>query len=119
MTITIELTLNSNSTKPIRLGIPTIDFDTNKSPGAKPGASATSADAWANLFNEEIKIYVTSTDYFRTKIREIFTDTVISHRSEKESRKWLASPNMSYWPQQLNFAFWSATTVCGISHETL
>ena len=26
---------------------------------------------------------------------------------------------MSYWPQELNFAFWCATTCCGISHEIL
>ena len=105
----IELTLNSNITKPI----PAVYFD----------ATAASADkshgAWANLFKEEIKIYVTPTDYFKTKFREILTDTVISHRSGKESKKWLASPNMSYWPQQLNFAFWCATTGCGISHKTL
>ena len=27
--------------------------------------------------------------------------------------------NMSYWPQQLNFAVWCATTGCGISREAL
>ena len=26
---------------------------------------------------------------------------------------------MSYWPQQLNFALWYATTGCGISRETV
>ena len=26
---------------------------------------------------------------------------------------------MSYWPQELNFAFWCATTGCGISREIL
>ena len=26
---------------------------------------------------------------------------------------------MSYWPQELNFAFWCATTGCGISREML
>ena len=52
----IELTLNSNSVKPI----PTIEFDKNpKTTG--------------NLFNEQIKTYVTPTDYFKTKFREIFT----------------------------------------------
>lgn len=33
--------------------------------------------------------------------------------------KEMAGPNISYWPQQLNFAFWCATTGCGISRETL
>ena len=65
-------------------------------------------------------MYVTPTNYFKTKFREIFIETVISHRSGKEAaKKWLAAPNMSYWPQELNFAFWCATTGCGISHETL
>ena len=70
----IQLTLNSGA-KPIHLGvhlgIPAVEFD------KKPDASAC---ATGNLFNEEIKIYVTPTDYFKTKFREIFTKTVISHR---------------------------------------
>ena len=36
--------------------------------------------------------------------------------SEEYSHKgWLARPNMSHWPQQLNFLVWRATTDCGIS----
>ena len=100
----IELTLNSNSVKPIS----TLHIECNKN-----------LKTTGNLFNEEIKIYITPTDYFKTKFREIFTGTVISHKSGKESKKWLAAPNISYLPQQLNFAFWCATTGCGISRETL
>ena len=66
----IELTLNSNASKPI----PAVDFYKNP-------------ESIGYLFNEEIKIYVTPTDYFKTKFREIFTDTVICHRSGKELRK--------------------------------
>ena len=31
----------------------------------------------------------------------------------------MAGPNMSYWPQQLNFAVWCATTSFGISRQIL
>ena len=32
---------------------------------------------------------------------------------------WLGSPDMNYWPQQLNFAVWCATTGCGVSSRLL
>ena len=64
-----------------------------------------------------MKIYATPDEYFTTKFREIFQKTKLKHTTGKESRKWLAGPNMSYWPQQLNFAVWCATTGCGISRE--
>ena len=51
------------------------------------------------------EIYVSPRDKFKIKFRDIFTDTVITHRSSHESRRWLAGPNFEYWPQQLNFAF--------------
>ena len=73
----------------------------------------------ADVLNKEIKIYVTPTDYFTTKFRQIFTNTKITFRSAKYAKKWLGGPNMSFWPQQLNFAFWWATTGCGVSREIL
>ena len=73
----------------------------------------------ADIFNKEIKIYVTPTDYFTTKFRQIFTKTQIKFTTAKYARKWLAKPDMSFWPQQLNFAIWCATTGCGISREML
>ena len=73
----------------------------------------------ADLFNKEMKIYVTPTDYFTTKFRQIFTKTQIKFITSKYARKWLAKPDMSFWPQQLNFALWCATTGCGISREML
>ena len=65
----------------------------------------------ADIFNKQVKIYVTPTDYFTTKFRQIFTKTQIKFTTAKYARKWLAKPDMSFWPQQLNFALWCATTV--------
>ena len=73
----------------------------------------------ADVLNKEIKIYVTPTDCFTTKFRQIFTNTKITFTSAKYAKKWLGGPNMSFWPQQLNFAFWCATTGCGVSREIL
>ena len=53
------------------------------------------------------------------KFRNSFVDTKLTHHSGKESHRWLTSPGMNYWPQQLNFAVWCATTVCGISSKML
>ena len=71
------------------------------------------------LFDKQVKIYVTPTDYFTTKFRQIFTKTQIKFTTAKYARKWLAKPDMSFWPQQLNFALWCATTGCGVSREML
>ena len=65
------------------------------------------------------EIYVTPSDKFKIKFRDIFSDTVICHRSSHESRRWLAGPNFEYWPQQLNFAFFCSTTGCGVSQRIL
>ena len=73
----------------------------------------------ADLFNKQVKIYVTPTDYFTTKFRQIFTKTQIKFTQAKYARKWLGKPDMSFWPQQLNFALWCATTGCGVSREML
>ena len=73
----------------------------------------------ADLFNKQVKIYVTPTDYFTTKFRRIFAKTQIKFTTAKYARKWLAKPDMSFWPQQLNFALWCATTGCGVSREML
>ena len=73
----------------------------------------------ADVLNKEIKIYVTPKYYFTTKIRQIFTNTKITFRSAKYAKKWLGGPNMHFWPQQLNFAFWCATTGCEVSREIL
>ena len=69
----------------------------------------------ADIFNKQM----TPTDYFTTKFREIFAKTQIKFTTAKYARKWLAKPDMSFWPQQLNFALWCATTGCGVSREML
>ena len=76
-----------------------------------------SAQSLKKIFNDQLNIYVTPDQYFTTKFREIFQKTKLTHHSGKESKTWLAGPNMKYWPQQLNFAVWCATTGCGISRE--
>ena len=75
--------------------------------------------AVADIFDKEVNIYVTPTDYFTTKVRQILTKTQIKFTTAKYARKWLAKPDLSFWPQQLNFALWCATTGCGISREML
>ena len=42
------------------------------------------------------EIYVTPSEKFKIKFRDIFTDTVITHRSSHESRRWLTGPNFEY-----------------------
>ena len=71
------------------------------------------------LLNKKQKIYVTPTDYFTVQFRQIFKNTQITFRTAKYGRKWLGGPNMGFWPQQLNFGLWCATTGCGISREFL
>ena len=75
------------------------------------------APSFKKMFNDQLNIYVTPDQYFTTKFREIFQKTKFTHRSGKESKTWLAGPNIKYWPQQLNFAVWCATTGCGISRK--
>ena len=62
-----------------------------------------------------LDIYVSNTKKFTAKMRNIFTSQVVTFKSGKQSRKWLNAPDMNYWPQQLNFAVWCATSGCGIS----
>ena len=98
----LELTHNPNP----KLEIPAVPFHSE--------ALNTLKDA---LVQQEI--YVTPSEKFKINFRDIFTDTVITHRSSHESRRWLAGPNFEYFPQQLNFAFFCATTGCGVSRRIL
>ena len=104
----LELTHNPNP----KLEIPAVPF--NSETRESGAALNTLKDA---LVQQEI--YVTPGEKFKIKFRDIFTDTVITHRSSHESRRWLAGPNFEYWPQQLNFAFFAATTGCGVSRRIL
>ena len=104
----LELTHNPNP----KLEIPAVPF--NSETREYGAALHTLKDA---LVQQEI--YVTPSDKFKIKFRDIFSDTVITHRSSHESRSWLAGPNFEYFPQQLNFAFFCATTGCGVSRRIL
>ena len=99
----LELTHNPNP----KLEIPAVPFNSEAATGALKEA----------LVQQEI--YVTPSEKFKIKFRDIFTDTVITHRSSHESRRWLAGPNFEYFPQQINFAFFCATTGCGVSRRIL
>ena len=100
----LELTHNPNP----KLEIPAVPFhDETRESGALKDALV------------EQEIYVTPSEKFKIKFRDIFTDTVITHRSSHESRRWLAGPNFEYWPQTFNFAFFCATTGCGVSRRIL
>ena len=103
----LELTHNPNP----KLEIPAVPFN------SEADNSETLNTIKDNLVEQEI--YVTPSEKFKIKFRDIFTDTVITHRSSHESRRWLAGPNFEYWPQTLNFAFFCATTGCGVSRRIL
>ena len=105
----LELTHNPNP----KLEIPAVPFN-SETLNSEAGGTGALKDA---LVQQEI--YVTPSDKFKIKFRDIFTDTVITHRSSHESRRWLAGPNFEYWPQTLNFAFFIATTGCGVSRRIL
>ena len=98
----VELILNDHPLLPV----PAVQFEKNP-------------EGISELFNKKINIFVSPTEYFTTKFRDIFSKTQISHITGKESRSWLSGPKMKYWPQQLNFALWCATTGSGISREIL
>ena len=75
--------------------------------------SETANDIAAKLTS--LDIYVTPTQSFKAKMRDVFKKTVVSFWSSKQAYAWLRGPNYKYWPQQLNFAVWCATGGCGIS----
>ena len=106
----LELTHNPNP----KLEIPAVPFNSEIRDRESGEAAYTLKDA---LVQQEI--YVAPSEKFKIKFRDIFTDTVITHRSSHESRRWLAGPNFEYWPQTLNFAFFCATTGCGVSRRIL
>ena len=95
-----ELVLSQN-----RYPIPGVSF----SEGAKDIASELVT----------LDIYVTPTDSFQAKMRNVFKKTVVPILSSKQAYAWLGGPNYKYWPQQLNFAVWCATCGCGVSLEKL
>ena len=95
-------------TKP-KMPIPAVDFSEEIDKSRHIG----------DILNKELKIYVTPTEFFTTKFREIFKKTQIKFTTAKYGRKWIKGPDLRFWPQQLNFALRCATTGCGISRNML
>ena len=80
-----------------------------------PGVSFTNdAKDIANSLTT-LDIFVTPTNSFQAKMRNVFTKTVVPFWSSTQCYSWLGKPNYKYWPQQLNFAVWCATCGCGVS----
>ena len=91
-------------------------------PSPKLVVPAISFDKTAHSLNYMLinhEIYVTPTDKFKIKFRDIFVDTMLTHYSGKEARRWLSGPNMNLWNEQLNWAVWCSTAGCGISSRIL
>ena len=97
----LELSHNPNP----KLEIPAVPFHSETREAGEADNTETLGAFRDALVQQEI--YVTPRDKFKIKFRDIFTDTVICHRSSAESRRWLAGPNFEYYPQQLNFAFFA------------
>ena len=92
------------------------------SPSPKLVVPAISFDKTAHSLNDmliNLKIYVTPTDKFQINFRDIFVDTMLTHYSGKEARRWFSGPNMNLWNEQLNWAVWCSTAGCGISSRIL
>ena len=110
----LELTHNPNP----KLEIPAVPFNSEAGEAIETCEASETLNTIKDALVQQ-EIYVTPSEKFKIKFRDIFTDTVITHRSSHESRRWLAGPNFEYWPQTLNFAFFVATTGCGVSRRIL
>ena len=110
----LELTHNPNP----KLEIPAVSFNSEAGDRESGEAASETLNTLKDALVQQ-EIYVTPSEKFKIKFRDIITDTVITHRSSHESRRWLAGPNFEYWPQTLNFAFFCATTGCGVSRRIL
>ena len=75
------------------------------------------APSLAKIFNEERRIHATPDEFFVAKFRNIFQQIRLTHTASAEAKTWLGGPNMTYWPQQLNFVVFCATQGCRISRE--
>ena len=62
----------------------------------------------------DLHIYVTPDESFIVKMKNVFTNETLTFTKAKQANKWLAGPNITFWPQQLSFAVWCATCGCGI-----
>lgn len=74
---------------------------------------------WDNKFDvgdlTKLKIYVNGTDSFEARNLNIFTNYVLTFFDDKTIQKWLATCDMTFYQNQLNFAVWCASSGCGVS----
>ena len=96
----LELCHNPNP----ELEIPAVPFHSE--------ADNTEAGALKDALVQQ-EIYVTPSDKFKIKFRDIFSDTMICHRSSHESRRWLAGPNFEYCPSNSILPFSAARQAAG------
>ena len=66
-----------------------------------------------------LKIFVTPSQYFYSKLNDVFQLTPPTVATVSDYGVWVEEPNMKYWSQQLNFAVWCATSGCGISYDLI
>ena len=83
----LELTHNPNP----KLEIPAVPFHSEAGNGeaSEAGETREALHALKDALVQQ-EIHVTPSDKFKIKFRDIFTDTVVTHRSSAESRRWLA-----------------------------
>ena len=60
-------------------------------------------------------VYVSKTENFTIKVRDIFTDYILTYKNADDANEWLKKTNLKFWDQQLNFATYISSTCCGIS----
>ena len=61
-----------------------------------------------------LDIYVTDTQHFHVKLIDPSTSYGLTFTKETEVNRWLAKCDMSYYQNQVNFAVYCATTLCGL-----
>lgn len=100
-----------------------LDVNNNQSLQISAVSFNQSAPSLKKIFNNDVKIYVTPDWFFLVKFREIFQRTKLpldqspGEKGVDEVKHWFYGPDMRYWPQQLNFVTWCATTGCGVTRE--
>ena len=71
----------------------------------------------AHLNYYSFNIYITPKEKTNFKFRNIFDDSELIIKKNSDVKKWLKGPDLSFWAQALNFAFWCATGGCGVTRE--
>ena len=64
--------------------------------------------------NAELNIYVTENQSFEVKVLDPTISYGLTFTKETEVNRWLAKCDMRYYQNQVNFAVYCATTLCGL-----